>query len=203
MFWQKCLEGSLEQSGQARTVRTGPEVNWGPIWLLPGQDWSGSENISLRDWGTLTTSQSERERGGEGIVHCAPCLTLYVNMMNDKYELAELRGNPEFYTGWSVHCDGVRASQWASREQQSAGSATLCPCQPSQWWTSQPDWQPAPRYQVKEKHQISGVNTCNNVRIGDESSSSSSTIAHNLQLLTSDKNDDWNNSLWFIDVDMK
>ena len=51
------------------------------------------------------------ERGGEGIVHCATCLTLYVNMMNDKYELAELRGNPEFYTGWSVHCDGVRASQ--------------------------------------------------------------------------------------------
>ena len=43
--------------------------------------------------------------------HYVPCLTLYVNMMNDKYELAEMRGNPEFYSGWSVHCDGVRASQ--------------------------------------------------------------------------------------------
>ena len=29
-------------------------------------------------------------------------LTLYVNMMNDNYELAEMGGNPEFYTGWPV-----------------------------------------------------------------------------------------------------
>ena len=63
--------------------------------------------------------------------------------------------------------------------------------------SSEGNWQPAPPappYQVKEKHTISGVNTLNDVRIGDESSSSSSTITHNLQLLTSHKNDDWNNS---------
>ena len=163
-------------------------------------------------------------------------LTLYVNMMSDKYELAEMRGNPEFYR-WpgqarSVHCDGVRASQWASWEprppprpcvpqHQGEGGGRVAASQgpgrrhnnnisqgrragARQGNIGHPKLHgnhPSPQlHQLEEKHQISGVNTFNDVRIGDESSSSSSTITHHLQLLTSHKNDDWNNSIWFIDI---